>query len=248
MSSTRTRLEREFDPAAVRRLKASSPTDITVGGPALAGEAIAAGLVDEIQLLLGPILVGGGKRRPPRRRARTARTAGRAPLRRRRRVPALRRHGIAVSGQRSAAPPLRDAVGDVGVARPDARDVLHALNPATEARASSPSPCASQASTSSTGRRTSAESRSVPFGPSIERAAGRPRIRSTSGLTVCSSAVGSPRIAERPLDHRRRHELRHLRLRLAPASSRRRSPVPRSPSAIAAARCRGVLGAGPVST
>lgn len=61
VSTARTRLEREFDHDAVRRLKESSPTDITIGGPALAGEAIAAGLVDEIQLLLGPILVGGGK-------------------------------------------------------------------------------------------------------------------------------------------------------------------------------------------
>ena len=61
VSTAKTRLEREFDHDAVRRLKESSPTDITIGGPALAGEAIAAGLVDEIQLLLGPILVGGGK-------------------------------------------------------------------------------------------------------------------------------------------------------------------------------------------
>ena len=61
VSTAKTRLEREFDHDAVRRLKESSPTDITIGGPALAGVAIAAGLVDEIQLLLGPILVGGGK-------------------------------------------------------------------------------------------------------------------------------------------------------------------------------------------
>lgn len=61
VSSARTRLEREFDPDAVRRLKDISLTDISVGGAELAGQAIAAGLVDEIQLLVGPILVGGGK-------------------------------------------------------------------------------------------------------------------------------------------------------------------------------------------
>lgn len=59
--TAKTRLEREFDHDAVRRLKESSPTDISVGGAELAGHAIAAGLVDEIQLLLGPVLVGGGK-------------------------------------------------------------------------------------------------------------------------------------------------------------------------------------------
>lgn len=61
VSSARTRLEREFDHDAVRRLKETSPADIGIGGAELAGQAIAAGLVDELQLLLGPILVGGGK-------------------------------------------------------------------------------------------------------------------------------------------------------------------------------------------
>ncbi|HEX4557836.1 MAG TPA: dihydrofolate reductase family protein [Mycobacterium sp.] len=61
VSTTRTRIEREFDADAIRRLKAGSPTDISIGGAELAGEAIAAGLVDEIVLLLGPIIVGGGK-------------------------------------------------------------------------------------------------------------------------------------------------------------------------------------------
>jgi dihydrofolate reductase len=62
VSSERTRIEREFDVAAIKRLKESSRSDITIGGPELAGQAIAEGLVDEIQLFLGPILVGGGKR------------------------------------------------------------------------------------------------------------------------------------------------------------------------------------------
>jgi dihydrofolate reductase len=64
-SSERTRIERDFDPAAVRQLKASSARDITVGGAELAGEAIAAGLVDECHLYLVPILLGGGKRALP---------------------------------------------------------------------------------------------------------------------------------------------------------------------------------------
>jgi dihydrofolate reductase len=64
-SSARTRIERDFDPGAIRRLKESSRRDITVGGSGLAGEAIAAGLVDECHLFLAPILVGGGKRALP---------------------------------------------------------------------------------------------------------------------------------------------------------------------------------------
>jgi len=64
-SSGRTRIERDFDPAAIRRLKESSARDISVGGAELAGEAIAAGLVDECHLFLVPIIVGGGKRALP---------------------------------------------------------------------------------------------------------------------------------------------------------------------------------------
>jgi dihydrofolate reductase len=64
-SSARTRVERDFDPATIRRLKESSDRDITVGGAELAGEAISAGLVDECQLFLVPIVVGGGKRALP---------------------------------------------------------------------------------------------------------------------------------------------------------------------------------------
>ncbi|MBV9803920.1 MAG: dihydrofolate reductase family protein [Solirubrobacterales bacterium] len=64
-STARTRIEREFDPDAIRELKASAERDITIGGAGLAAEAIAAGLVDECHLLLGPVLVGGGKRALP---------------------------------------------------------------------------------------------------------------------------------------------------------------------------------------
>src|SRR2546429_5351766 len=65
VSSARTRIEREFDPDAVRRLKQSSGADIAVGGAELAGQAIGAGLVDECHLFLCPIVVGGGKRALP---------------------------------------------------------------------------------------------------------------------------------------------------------------------------------------
>jgi dihydrofolate reductase len=59
-SSARTRIEREFDAEAVRRLKASAERDISVGGPSLAAVAIGAGLVDECHLLVSPVVVGGG--------------------------------------------------------------------------------------------------------------------------------------------------------------------------------------------
>jgi dihydrofolate reductase len=66
-SSARTRIEREFDPEAVRQLKATAGRDVTVGGPQLAARAIEAGLVDEYHLFLVPVLVGGGKRSLPDR-------------------------------------------------------------------------------------------------------------------------------------------------------------------------------------
>jgi dihydrofolate reductase len=61
-ASARTRIEREFDPEAVRQMKARAPRDISLGGPELAAQAIKAGLVDEYQVLVTPILVGGGNR------------------------------------------------------------------------------------------------------------------------------------------------------------------------------------------
>jgi dihydrofolate reductase len=62
VSSARTRIERDFDPEAVRRMKGSAGHDISVGGPELAAQAFKAGLVDECHLFLTPIMVGGGKR------------------------------------------------------------------------------------------------------------------------------------------------------------------------------------------
>jgi dihydrofolate reductase len=57
----RTRIDTEFDPAAVRALKEQTPHELSIGGAELAGLALAAGLVDEVNLLLHPIAVGGGK-------------------------------------------------------------------------------------------------------------------------------------------------------------------------------------------
>jgi dihydrofolate reductase len=65
VSTARTRIERDFDPAALREMKASADADITVGGAGLAAHAFAPGLVDECQLLLVPVLVGAGKRAMP---------------------------------------------------------------------------------------------------------------------------------------------------------------------------------------
>jgi dihydrofolate reductase len=64
-ASARTRIERDFEPAAIRALKESAASDISVGGAALAATAMAAGLVDECQLYLVPFLAGGGKRALP---------------------------------------------------------------------------------------------------------------------------------------------------------------------------------------
>ena len=64
-SSAKTRIERDFDPTAVRQLKETADRDIVIGGPELAGQAIRAGLVDEYHLFIAPIVVGGGKQALP---------------------------------------------------------------------------------------------------------------------------------------------------------------------------------------
>jgi dihydrofolate reductase len=63
--SARTRIEREFDPEAVRAMKEQATQDLAVAGPELAAQAFAAGLVDEVQLFLAPVIVGGGTRALP---------------------------------------------------------------------------------------------------------------------------------------------------------------------------------------
>ena len=62
VSTARTRLERSFDPAAVRRMIESSADDLSIAGATLAAPAIRAGLVDAFQLYLVPAVVGGGTR------------------------------------------------------------------------------------------------------------------------------------------------------------------------------------------
>jgi dihydrofolate reductase len=65
VSSARTRIERDFDPEAIRQMKARLGSDIIVGGPELAAQAMKAGLVDELHLFVTPIVVGGGKQSLP---------------------------------------------------------------------------------------------------------------------------------------------------------------------------------------
>ena len=65
VSSSKTRIERSFDPDFVGRLKAAAGRDLTVGGPNLAAQALGAGLVDEVHLFIAPIVVGAGQRALP---------------------------------------------------------------------------------------------------------------------------------------------------------------------------------------
>jgi dihydrofolate reductase len=65
ITTARTTLRTVFDPEEVRALKASASRDLGIGGPTLAGRALAAGLVDEVQLFLVPMIVGGGRRALP---------------------------------------------------------------------------------------------------------------------------------------------------------------------------------------
>lgn len=65
VSTARTRIERNFEPEAIRQLKTAAGHDITVAGPDLAAQAFKAGLVDECHLFVSPIIVGGGKQALP---------------------------------------------------------------------------------------------------------------------------------------------------------------------------------------
>jgi len=64
-SSPKTRIERVFDPDEVRRIKDATSSDLSVGGPGLAGQALGAGLVDECHFIVAPVVVGGGTRALP---------------------------------------------------------------------------------------------------------------------------------------------------------------------------------------
>ena len=63
--TARTRIERNFEPEAVRQMKALAGRDLIVGGPELAAQAFKAGLVEECYLFVAPMVVGGGKRSLP---------------------------------------------------------------------------------------------------------------------------------------------------------------------------------------
>jgi dihydrofolate reductase len=64
-AAARTRIERSFDPDAVRAIKTAATRDLGVGGAALAAQAIRAGLVDEYHQLIAPVIAGGGTRYLP---------------------------------------------------------------------------------------------------------------------------------------------------------------------------------------
>ena len=66
VSTARTTIERTFEPGAVRQLKETSDSDLSIGGAGIAAEAFRHGLVDECVLLLCPVIVGGGKPALPR--------------------------------------------------------------------------------------------------------------------------------------------------------------------------------------
>src|SRR5262249_7298405 len=66
VSTARTRIERGFDPAAVRTLKATAPPDLSISGAGLAAEALRAGVVDLCDFFVAPIIIGGGTSAFPR--------------------------------------------------------------------------------------------------------------------------------------------------------------------------------------
>lgn len=65
VSTRKTQIERNFDPEAIRQLKEAAEQDILIGGPAVAAHAFRSELIDECQLFLTPIVVGGGKQSLP---------------------------------------------------------------------------------------------------------------------------------------------------------------------------------------
>jgi dihydrofolate reductase len=93
VSAGKTRIEREFQPEAIKHLKATAVRDVSVGGPTLAAQALKLGLVDECHLFL-PRRCGRRQSSPARQRPPRARAAGRAPLRPRRGPSALPHPGV----------------------------------------------------------------------------------------------------------------------------------------------------------
>ena len=87
--SARTRVAGDFDPEAVRQMKAAAGRDLSVGGPELAAQALKAGLVDEVHLFLTPVVAGGGTASFPGGLRLEGRAGWRAPFQRWRGIPAL---------------------------------------------------------------------------------------------------------------------------------------------------------------
>jgi dihydrofolate reductase len=65
VSSAKTRIEREFEPDTIRQVKSRAGRDLIIGGPDLAADAFIAGVVDECQIFIAPVVVGGGKQSLP---------------------------------------------------------------------------------------------------------------------------------------------------------------------------------------
>ena len=65
VSTKRTRLERSFDPDLVRAIKAEASQDLSISGADVAASAWRAGVIDECQVFVAPMLVGSGKRMFP---------------------------------------------------------------------------------------------------------------------------------------------------------------------------------------
>lgn len=63
--TTRTRLERELTAEVVARTLQEADGDVTIEGPTLASTAFRLGLVDVVELLICPVIVGGGMRALP---------------------------------------------------------------------------------------------------------------------------------------------------------------------------------------
>jgi dihydrofolate reductase len=107
VSSARTRIEPNFDPGIVRQLKSATEHDMTVGGADLAGQAIKAGLVDELQLFLVPIVVGGRQTSAPQRCPHGSGTTGHPAVRKRYCLPQVPPHVSVITSQGVAGRSLR---------------------------------------------------------------------------------------------------------------------------------------------
>jgi dihydrofolate reductase len=61
VATARTRLERGFDPVAVREFVDGVDGEVSIGGPELAAHALRAGIVDRVEYYVNPVVIGGGR-------------------------------------------------------------------------------------------------------------------------------------------------------------------------------------------